>query len=72
MIILVKVKPGSKEEKIDKISDNSYVVFVKERAIKGAANLKLIKLLAKEFKVSQKSIIIKNPNSRKKIIEIVQ
>ncbi len=70
MIIKVKVKPGAKEEKIEKIGDNEYHVSVKEPAEDGKANRRLINLLSKELGVGWKSIKIKNPASRNKIIEI--
>jgi len=70
MIIHVAVKPGSKEEKIEKISKTEYKISVKEPAEKGKANARIIKIISKEFGVSYKKIKIKNPSSRKKIIEI--
>ena len=70
MIIYVKVKPNAREEKIEKISDNEYFVSLKERAERGKANRRLINLLAEEFSVSSKDIAIKNPSSRKKIVEV--
>lgn len=71
MIIQVNVKPNSKEEKAEKISKNEYVIWLKEKAQKGKANQELIKILCKEFRVSYKKIKIKNPTSRKKIVEII-
>jgi hypothetical protein len=71
MIIKVKVKPNSKDEKIEKISDEEYIVSVKEPAEDNKANIRLINLLSKELNVSYKDIKIKNPTSRDKIIEIL-
>ncbi len=68
MKISVKVKPQSKEEKIVKLSDSEYEISVKEPAREGKANLRLLKLLSKEFK--GKKFKIKNPSSRKKIVEV--
>ncbi len=70
MIIHVKVRPGSKEEKIERVSESEFIVNIKERAEKGKANESLVRLLAKEFGVSSKDVLIKNPSSRKKVIEI--
>lgn len=70
MIIHVKVKPGAKEEIINKIDDNNYEISVRERAEDNKANVRVINILAKEFRVSYKKISIKNPKSRKKIVEI--
>lgn len=70
MILKVKVKPNANENKFDKIKDNEYIAYLKEKAEKGRANLALIKLIAKEFNVSFKNVKIKTPISRNKIIEI--
>lgn len=70
MIIFVKVRPGSKKEKIEKISEGEYVVSVKEPAENNRANKKVVNLLAKEFGVSFQKVKIKNPTSRRKIVEI--
>jgi uncharacterized protein (TIGR00251 family) len=69
MIIRVNVKPNSSVEKIERANDE-YNIWLKEKAEDGKANRRLINLLAKEFDVPVKSIKIKNPTSRKKIIEI--
>ena len=70
MILKVKVSPNSKEEKIEKIGENEYIVSVKEPAEDNRANIRLINLLSKELGASHKSIKIKNPTSRDKIIEV--
>jgi len=70
MKLFVKVKPGSSVEKIEKVSDSEFNVWLKERAEDGKANRRLINLLAKEFKVNVKQIKIKNPTSKKKIVDI--
>lgn len=70
MIIKVKVKPNSKEERLEKISEKEYSIFVKEPAEDNKANIRVINLLSKEFDTSYKNIKIKNPTSRNKVIEI--
>lgn len=70
MIINVKVKPNSKEDKIEKTGENEFIIHVKEPAEDNKANIKVINLLSKEFGVSFRKIMIKNPRSRDKIIEI--
>jgi uncharacterized protein YggU (UPF0235/DUF167 family) len=71
MIIKAKVKPNSKEEKIEKIGKNEYEINVKEPAEDNKANIRVINLLSKELNTSHKNIKIKNPASRYKIIEII-
>lgn len=70
MKIMVKVKPGALKEEVIRIADSEYLIFLRERAEDGKANMRLRKVLAREFSVGAKQIIIKNPNSRMKIIEI--
>ncbi len=70
MIINAKIKPSSLEDKIEKLDDGTYLISVTERAESGKANVAVIKILSKFFEVSFKKILIKNPKSRKKIVEI--
>jgi hypothetical protein len=70
MKIMVKVKPGASQNSIARISDKEYFVHVKAQAEKNKANLELVKLISKEFKVPASRIRIKNKLSRTKIIEI--
>jgi len=70
MIIRVKVKPNSKEEKIEKIAEGEYRIDVKEPAEDNKVNIRVINLLSKELNVSYKNIKIKNPTSRDKVIEV--
>ena len=69
MIIKIKVKTESKKQKIEKVSDKEYKVFLKSRAEDNKANLELLKLLKKEFKKDAR--IIKGSKSRNKIVEVL-
>ena len=71
MIIKVKVKPNSKKKEIKNISNDEYIINLKEKAEDNKANIELLKLLKKHFKVDFKHIkIIKGMRSRDKIVEI--
>jgi len=70
MIICVRVKPNSGKEKLIELGNGEYAVYLKEKAEDGKANIALIRLLSKKFNRSYKDIKIKNPRSRKKVIEI--
>ncbi|NCO11564.1 hypothetical protein CO038_00355 [Candidatus Pacearchaeota archaeon CG_4_9_14_0_2_um_filter_39_13] len=72
MIVHVKVRPGSREDKVIRVSDSDYEIRVKARPEKGKANNEVVKLLAQEFNVDKRQVIIKNPTSRRKIIEIIE
>lgn len=71
MKIIVKTKPGSKTDKIEKIDEANYIVYVKEPPINGRANVAVIKLLADYFDISPSLIeIISGYMARVKVIEI--
>ncbi len=71
MKIIVKTKPGSKENKIEKVDEANYIGYVKEPPINGRANAALIKLLAGYFDISPSLIeIISGYMARVKVIEI--
>ncbi len=69
-IIMVKVKPGSKEEKLLKAQEpGCYIAYIQEKPEKGKANMALLKLIKREFRC--KAVRIKSGfNAREKIIEI--
>jgi len=69
MIIKIKLHPNSSQEKIEKISDENYEVWIKEKPIDGKANFYLEKFLKKYF---GKPVKLKSGfTSRNKIIEII-
>ena len=71
MVIQVKARPAAKEEKIIKISEKEFEVWVKEPPIQGRANLAIIKALADYFKVSPVAVrIVSGHTSRLKIITV--
>jgi uncharacterized protein (TIGR00251 family) len=71
MKIYVKVKTGSKEEKVEKIDESHFVVFVKQKPIRGSANKAVIKALADYFKIKPYNIvIISGLKSRTKTLDI--
>lgn len=71
MKLSIKVKPNSIQEKIILLGKNNYLVSLTSPAEKNKANLELIKVLSKHFKIPQKSIIIKSGLTNKnKIIEV--
>ncbi|MBK4731785.1 DUF167 domain-containing protein [Oxynema sp. CENA135] len=70
-LIKVKVKPNSKQQKIDREADGSLTIRLKSPPIEGKANDELIKLLAKTFKVPKSAITIKSgATSRNKLVEL--
>jgi uncharacterized protein (TIGR00251 family) len=65
--IKVKLHPGSSQEKINKISENEFEVWIKEKPIDGKANLALEKFLKKELGFSYK--VVRGFKSREKVLE---
>lgn len=71
MKIFVKAKPNAKAEKVEKASENVFMVWVKEPALKGKANEAVERALAEYFGISKSSvIIISGHTSKLKIVEI--
>jgi len=68
MIIKIKVYPHSGKEEIEKITEDSYKVYLKKPAEENKANIELLKLLKHHFKVEAK--IIKGLTNRNKIVKI--
>ena len=72
MRINVKAKPNSREEKVEKIDEQNYVVSVKEPPVQGKANNAIRNALAVYFKVGSSQVkIIAGYTSRQKTIEIL-
>jgi len=71
MLINIKIFPSSGKQKIIKIDESNYKIYLKQVPEKNKANLELIDALAKYFNISKNEIIIKHGlKSRKKLIEI--
>ena len=67
----VKVKPNSKQQKIEESPDGSLTVHLKSPPVEGKANQELIQLLAQKFDVSKSQVTIKSGLSSKfKLVEI--
>ncbi len=70
-IIEVKVKPNSRQSKIESNDDGGLVAFVKAQPIDGKANSELISLLASHFGIRRNQVSIKTGSSgRLKRIEL--
>lgn len=71
MKLVVTAKPNKKEEKVIKIEDDVFEVWVTAPATENKANKAIITLLSKHFKVSKQNVeIAKGERSKQKIIEI--
>jgi uncharacterized protein (TIGR00251 family) len=73
MRIYLKVIPKSSQSKIEKIAENEYKAWVTVVPEKGKANMAVIKLLSKYFKVSKSQIdIVGGKTARIKIVDIIK
>lgn len=61
MRITVSVKPGStKGPLVEEGADGALTIFLKQRAVDGAANTALIEVIAKHFKVRKADVEIES------------
>jgi hypothetical protein len=73
MKIFVKVKPGAREERVEKIDDINFKVQVTQLPEKGKANLAVIRALAEYFNLSRSNVqIVSGSTSKLKVIEIIK
>jgi len=71
MKVSVKVKPQAKEDKVNQIGKNQFVVWVKAKAIEGKANQAVIKVLSKYFDIAQsKIVLLRGERARDKVFKI--
>ncbi|OGZ58564.1 MAG: hypothetical protein A3B96_04340 [Candidatus Spechtbacteria bacterium RIFCSPHIGHO2_02_FULL_43_15b] len=71
MRIYVSAKPNSKENKVEKISEDHFRVYVSEPPVKGRANYAIIRLLSEYFAVPPGGVrIFRGHLTREKIIDI--
>ena len=71
MKISVVVRVNAKRERIEKIGDDEYKIYVCAQPFEGKANKKIIKLFAENLGISKSLIsIIKGHRSNKKILQI--
>jgi uncharacterized protein len=69
--IKIKVKPASSQNKIEKINDLSYLVWLTAQPVENKANELLVKLMSKHLGVAKSLIEIKaGKNSRDKVLII--
>ena len=72
MRITVRVKPNSREDKVEKTGDKEFSLRVRAGAIEGRANEAVVKVLSEYFSVAKSRIrILKGLAGRIKIVEIV-
>ena len=72
MKIFISVKSNAKTEKIEKINETNFKIWVKETPTEGKANRAVIKALADYFNIAPARVsVISGHQSKKKIVEIL-
>ncbi len=70
MVIQVKVKPNSRQPRLERAADGSLTAYLKSPPVEGRANEELIERLAEHFGVPKSRIRIKSgASSRTKLVE---
>lgn len=71
MKISVKVKANTSRERIEKIDDGNFIVWIMEKPVEGRANEAVAKALAEYFGIAKSNVnLIKGHTSKQKIFEI--
>lgn len=71
MKIIVHVRPGAREQKVEKIDEGPYKVWVKAVPDKGKANAEMVELLAEYFHVPKSAVqIVIGKTAREKLVEV--
>lgn len=72
MKIFVTAKPNAHEASITKVSENNFIVAVREPPVEGRANRAIVAALAEYFKVAPSQVrLVSGHTSRQKIVEII-
>jgi len=72
MKIAVKVKPNSRQERVDVVGKNEFILHVKSPPKEGRANQAAIELLSEYFSVPKSNIsLVRGLKSKNKVFEIL-
>lgn len=72
MKISIKVKPSAKQEKIEDLGGNNFIVWVREPAKENKANFAVLEAIAKHFSVGISRVrFLSGVKSREKVIEVI-
>lgn len=72
MRIIVQMHPRSTQQKVEKIDEGNYQVWVRAIPEQGKANAAMIELLADHFRVAKSAVrIVIGKTAREKLVEIL-
>lgn len=70
-LLKIKVKPQSKENKIEKLKENEFLIYTREKTENNKANESVVLILSQYFNIpAKKIVIIKGLQNRSKIVKI--
>ncbi len=73
MFLKIKLHPKSKKQKIEKIGDNKYEVWVKSKAEQNLANNEMLDILSDSLKIERKKIRFYSGHHRpSKMVEVMK
>ncbi len=73
MKIIVQMRPGSSQAKVEKLDEGQYKVWVHSIPEKGKANAEMHELLAEHFHVPKSAVrIVIGKTAREKLVEIIR
>lgn len=71
MKLVVKVRPGAREERVERVDDSRFIVSVKARALEGRANAAALKALANFLDIAPSRLrIVSGLAYKEKIVEV--
>ena len=72
MFLKVKLHPKSKKQKIEKLSDDKFEIWVKSKAEENKANYEMLELLSEFLEIEKKNLrLISGHHRPGKMIEIL-
>lgn len=72
MRIIVHIRPGAREQKVEKVDEGRYKVWVRAIPEKGKANAEMMEALAEYFHVPKSAVrIVIGKTAREKLVEII-
>jgi uncharacterized protein YggU (UPF0235/DUF167 family) len=72
MYLRITVTPGAKKEAVQKLSENKWLISVKEPAEQNLANTRVCTLIAREYRVAPSDVrILTGHHSRVKMISVL-
>ena len=71
MHVKVRVRANARREEFEKLSEVSFKVAVREKALKNAANRRVVELVAAHFKLPRSSVrIVRGQRSPAKLLSV--